>query len=53
MKESRYVRLADVLTGYSTALRKGDRIWIDAAEIPDEFLLVLIRAVRALSLIHI
>ena len=47
MKESRYARLADVLTGYSTALRKGDRIWIDAAEIPDEFLLVLIRAVRA------
>ena len=47
MKESRYARLADVLTGYSTALRKGDRIWIDAAEIPDEFLLLLIRAVRA------
>ena len=47
MRESRYARLADVLTGYSTALRRGDRVWIDAAEIPDEFLLLLIRAVRA------
>ena len=47
MKESRYARLADVLTGYSTALRRGDRVWIDAAEIPDEFILELIRAVRA------
>ena len=47
MKESRYARLADVLTGYSTALRKGDRVWIDAAEIPDEFISELIRAVRA------
>jgi aminopeptidase len=39
--------LADLLTGYSTALRKGDRVWIDAAEIPDDFVVELIRSVRA------
>ncbi len=35
-----------MLTGYSTALRKGDRVWIDAAEIPEDFVVELIRAVR-------
>jgi len=47
MKEPRYRKLADLLTGYSTALKKGDRVWIDAAEIPDDFVVELIRSVRA------
>jgi len=47
MNDSRYRRLAELLTGYSTALRKGDRVWIDAAEIPEDFVVELIRAVRA------
>ena len=46
MKEPRYRRLADLLTGYSTALRRGDRVWIDASEIPEEFVVELIRSVR-------
>ena len=32
MKEPRYRKLADLLTAYSTALKKGDRVWIDASE---------------------
>ena len=47
MKEPRYRKLADLLTGYSTALKKGDRVWIDAAEIPEDFVVELIRSVRA------
>jgi len=47
VSEPRYRRLADLLTGYSTRLRRGDRVWIDAAEIPEEFLIELIRSVRA------
>jgi len=47
MKEPRYRKLADLLTGYSTALKKGDRVWIDASEIPEEFVVELIRSVRA------
>jgi len=47
MKEPRYRRLADLLTGYSTHLRRGDRVWIDASEIPEEFVVELIRSVRA------
>ena len=47
MKEPRYRKLADLLTGYSTALHKGDRVWIDASEIPEEFVVELIRSVRA------
>jgi len=47
MKEPRYRKLAELLTGYSTALKRGDRVWIDAAEIPEDFLVELIRSVRA------
>ena len=47
MSDPRYARLAEVLTGYSTALRRGDRVWIDVAEIPEDFVVALIRAVRA------
>ena len=47
MNDPRYRRLAELLTGYSTALRRGDRVWIDAAEIPEDFVVELIRAVRA------
>ena len=47
MNDPRYRRLAELLTGYSTALRRGDRVWIDAAEIPEDFIVELIRAVRA------
>lgn len=47
MSDPRYARLAEVLTGYSTALQKGDRVMIEVAEIPEDFVVELIRAVRA------
>jgi len=47
VREPRYRRLADLLTGYSTALKRGDRVWIDASEIPEAFVVELIRSVRA------
>jgi len=36
-----------LLVNYSTALKKGDRILLDMIDVPDEFTLALIRAVRA------
>jgi aminopeptidase len=46
MTDSRYTRLADLLTGYSTALKKGDKVLIDAFDIPDPMVVELIRAAR-------
>src|ERR1051325_6065889 len=46
MTDVRYDRLADLLVNYSTALKKGDACLIDAIDIPDEFTVELIRAVR-------
>ena len=47
MSDPRYGKLTQLLTGYSTALRRRDRVWIEAAEIPEDFVVELIRAVRA------
>src|SRR6266542_636720 len=47
MIDPRYRKLARLLVGYSTALRKGDRVLLDMIEVPDEFTVELIRAVRA------
>jgi aminopeptidase len=46
MTDPRFTRLANLLIRYSTKLRKGDRVLIDAIEIPDEMVIELIRAVR-------
>src|SRR3984957_16571943 len=47
MTDPRYTKLADLLVNYSTELRKGDRILLDMIDVPDEFTVELIRAVRA------
>ena len=47
MNDPRYPKLAHLLVNYSTALKKGDRILLDMIDVPDEFTLALIRAVRA------
>jgi len=47
MTDPRYTKLATLLVEYSTALKKGDRVLIDAIEVPDEFTVELIRSVRA------
>ena len=46
MTDPRYRKLALILVEYSTSLRKGDVVLIDAIDIPDEFTVELMRTVR-------
>ncbi|GAB1487707.1 M29 family aminopeptidase T [Opitutaceae bacterium] len=45
--DPRFHRLAEGLTGFSTSLKKGERVLIDAFDVPDAMVIALIRAVRA------
>ncbi len=47
MTDPRYTRLARLLVHYSTRVKKGDRVLLDAIDVPDEFTIELMRAVRA------
>jgi len=47
MTDPRYKKLASLLVNYSTELKKGERILLDMIDVPDEFTVELIRAVRA------
>ena len=47
MTDPRYPKLAKLLVNYSTELKKGDRVLLDMIDVPDEFTIELIRAVRA------
>ena len=47
MSDPRYARLAEVLTGFSTELKKGERVLIDAFDVPDTFTIELVRAAQA------
>lgn len=46
MTDPRYKKLADLLVKYSTELKKGDVALLDLIDVPDEFSVELIRAVR-------
>lgn len=46
MTDPRLTRLAEVLTGYSTHLARGERVLIDAFDVPDEIVIELVRAAR-------
>jgi aminopeptidase len=46
MTDPRYAKLAGLLVGYSTELKKNDRILLDMIDVPDEFAIELMRAVR-------
>ncbi len=46
MSDPRFARLAEVLTGFSCELKNGERVLIDAFDIPDAFVIELIRAAR-------
>lgn len=46
MTDPRLPQLAAVLTGFSTNLQKGERVLIDAFDIPDAFVVALVRAAR-------
>ncbi len=47
MTDPRYTRLANLLVRYSTQIKKGDRALLDMIDVPDEFAIELMRAVRA------
>lgn len=47
MQDPRYQELCKVLVGHSTKLKAGDRVLVDATDVPDEFVITLIRAIRA------
>jgi aminopeptidase len=46
MTDPRFASLAKLLVAYSTGLKKGDKVLIDAIDIPDEFTVELMRTVR-------
>jgi len=47
MTDPRYTKLARLLVTYSTRVKKGDRVLLDMIDVPDEFSVALMRAVRA------
>lgn len=53
MTDPRIHRLARLLVGYSTALKRGDRVLLDMTDVPDAMTVALIRAVRAVGAIPI
>src|SRR5258708_4639857 len=46
MTNPRYKKLASLLVNYSTRIKKGDRALLDMIDVPDEFTVELMRAVR-------
>jgi aminopeptidase len=46
MTDPRYKKLAELLVNYSTQIKKGDRALLDMIDVPDEFSVELVRAVR-------
>ena len=46
MTDPRFTKLANLLVQYSTELKKGERALLDLIDVPDEFSVELIRAVR-------
>jgi aminopeptidase len=49
MHDPRYDKLARILVTHSTKLRTGDKVLVDAFDIPDEMTVSLIRAARAVG----
>ena len=49
MHDPRFDKLAKSLTGFSTALRRGDKVLIEGFDIPAEMTIALVRAARALG----
>ena len=47
MTDPRYKKLASLLVNYSTEIKKGDSALLDMTDVPDEFSIELMRAVRA------
>jgi aminopeptidase len=47
--DPRYTKLAKLLTGFSTSLKPGENVLIDAIGVPDEIIIALVRAARELG----
>jgi aminopeptidase len=47
MTDPRYDQLARLLTTYSTRLKSGEKVLVDAFDIPDQMTVALVRAARA------
>src|SRR5208283_867594 len=47
MTDPRYQKLAKLLVNYSTQVKKGDHVLLDMIDVPDEFSIELMRAIRA------
>src|SRR5213082_2149395 len=46
MRDPRFDKLADILTGYSTQLKRNEKVLIETFDAPDEMTIALIRAAR-------
>jgi aminopeptidase len=46
MMDPRYTKLARLLVEYSTEVKKGDRVLVEAMDVPDEFTVELLRTIR-------
>jgi aminopeptidase len=46
MQDPRFDKLAEVLIGYSTALKRNENVLIDSFDVPDEMTVALVRAAR-------
>jgi aminopeptidase len=44
--DPRFTQLADGLTGFSTSLKKGEHVLIDAFDVPDAMVIALVRATK-------
>src|SRR5437660_12931774 len=46
MRDPRFDRLAEILTSYSTELKRNEKVLIEAFDAPDEMTIALVRAAR-------
>src|SRR5437868_4921910 len=46
MRDPRFDRLAEILAGYSTELKRNEKVLIEAFDAPDEMTIALVRAAR-------
>src|SRR5438105_1836834 len=46
MRDDRFDKLADILTSYSTGLKRNERVLIETFDAPDEMTIALVRAAR-------
>src|SRR5947207_14527392 len=56
MRDPRFDKVAEILTGYSTKLKRNEKVLVEAFDAPDEITIALIRAARqrgAIPLVHL